>query len=168
MEEKYITLLKKQIEKLGHSDFDLEAWKGSSIALISRIFGQHDSRIEQLQGLHIDYSSWALRDAKSTYNPMESCKRRGKELIEMTVDEIENFGLPTLPNDSGSTMVLEALESQLKVSQFKSLKKLFTAAKGDKPEPETIIKEISKWDHDQTTAILANVIENSKVYQHLE
>ena len=65
-------------------------------------------------------------------------------------------------------MVLEALESQLKVSQFKSLKKLFTAAKGDKPEPETIIKEISKWDHDQTTAILANVIENSKVYQHLE
>jgi len=86
--EKATKLLKRQVEKLSSEDFDLEAWKSSAIAVLTRIFGEDNSRIAQVENLKIDYGSWALRDAKASYNPLESCKKVGKEIIESAIDEI--------------------------------------------------------------------------------
>ncbi|MFK7953996.1 MAG: hypothetical protein AB8B73_14205, partial [Ekhidna sp.] len=94
MKSQYIKLLKKQIEKLESEDFDLEAWKSSSISVISRVFGKGDVRSEQIEKLKIDYSSWALRDSNANYKPVESAKRMGKEILQTAIEEIELFGAP--------------------------------------------------------------------------
>lgn len=90
--KKLIATLKKYEERLADKDFDLEAWKSSAINFISRTFGPQNTKTLQLEGLKIDYSSWALRDAPSTYHPLESCKRKAKEIIQSAIDEIEVFG----------------------------------------------------------------------------
>ena len=93
MKAKYIQLLKNQVEKLEAPDFDLEAWKSSATSALERVFGNSDSRITHIQGLKIDYSSWALRDSNSQYKPIESCKRKGREIFNSAIEEIEIFGL---------------------------------------------------------------------------
>ena len=101
--EKLIATLKKYKERISDKDFDLEAWKSSAIPLISRIFGERSGKVVQLESLKIDYSSWALRDAPSNYQPLESCKRKAKEIIQAAIDEIELFE-PLQPNSLASIL----------------------------------------------------------------
>ncbi len=95
--DKLIATLKKYEEKLAEKDFDLEAWKSSAVSFIARTFGAQNTKTQQLESLKIDYSSWALRDAPSTYHPLESCKRKAKEIIQAAIDEIDVFGIPQPP-----------------------------------------------------------------------
>lgn len=94
MKQQYIRLLNNQVEKLASEDFDLEAWKSSTVSVLTRIFGGDDPRIQQIDQLKIDYSSWALRDSNAGYQPIASCKRKGKELLVTAIEEIETFGVP--------------------------------------------------------------------------
>lgn len=95
MKKQVIKLLEKQIEKLEQPDFDLEAWKSATIAVLSRIFGESDGKVKQITDLKIDYSSWALRDSNAKYKPVETCKKKGHAILEAAIDEIETFGIPT-------------------------------------------------------------------------
>ncbi|MEQ8688561.1 MAG: hypothetical protein RIE86_24875 [Imperialibacter sp.] len=92
--KKLIAVFKKLEDKLNEKEFDLEAWKASAVSLFSRTFGATDPKIKQILDLKIDYSSWALRDAPSTYHPLDSCKKLGREVVLSAIDEIELFGLP--------------------------------------------------------------------------
>jgi regulator of replication initiation timing len=92
--KKLIAVFKKLEDKLNEKEFDLEAWKASAVSLFSRTFGATDPKIKQIHDLKIDYSSWALRDAPSTYHPLDSCKKLGREVVLSAIDEIELFGLP--------------------------------------------------------------------------
>jgi len=94
MKSQYIKLLQKQIDKLDHETFDLEAWKTSTITILHRIFGETDLRAKQIDNLKIDYSSWALRDSNSHYKPIETAKLKGRELLNTAIEEIEVFGAP--------------------------------------------------------------------------
>ena len=142
MEEKFILLLNKQIDKIDAEEFDLEAWKGSTIALINNIYGKDNHKSEQIKGLHIDYSSWALRDATSRYNPLESCKKQGREILQLTIDEIENFGLPTGQMNPVVSFIHRIFELELKGSQLKELKNLLD--KSDNKD-EIIQKMVKGW-----------------------
>lgn len=102
MKSQYIKLLKKQIAKLEDEQFDLEAWKSSAIAVLSRVFGKEDQRAAQIEALKIDYSSWALRDSNANYKPVETAKLKGKEIVNTAIEEIEIFGVP----DNRSTSLL--------------------------------------------------------------
>ena len=145
---------KNKSKKLDGNEFDLEAWKGSAISLLTRIYGEKDQKVERISKMTIDYSSWALRDSKSTYNPLESCKKQGREIMEMCLDEIKNFGAPGLPISQTINSIKNTLEDELKVSQFKGLKKALS-----NPQPtEGLIKEISKWDELTSNRILASVL----------
>ncbi|MEO9872436.1 hypothetical protein [Ekhidna sp.] len=94
MKAQYIKLLKKQISKLDEESFDLEAWKTSAITVLSRIFGESDTRVKQIENLKIDYSSWTLRDSNANYKPVETAKLKGIEILNTAIDEIEIFGAP--------------------------------------------------------------------------
>lgn len=129
MKSQYIKLLKKQIEKLELEDFDLEAWKSSSISVISRVFGKEDVRAEQIEKLKIDYSSWTLRDSNANYKPVESAKRMGKEILQTAIEEIEIFGAP----ESHSSDVLgKELVKDLQAMSGTERKKHFQGMKKDK------------------------------------
>lgn len=96
--KKLVAAFSRLEERLGDKDFDLEAWKASASALFSRTFGEADPKVKQIQSLAIDYSSWALRDAPSTYSPMESCKKKGREIVHSAIEEIDLFGMPEQKN----------------------------------------------------------------------
>ena len=101
MKENYIKLIAKRIEHLDGPEFDLEAWKGGTVSVIERIFGEGDPRIKKIADLKIDYSSWALRDATSTYNPTETCKKKGKEILSTLIEEIDLLGLEKKRGNNG-------------------------------------------------------------------
>ncbi len=100
MKSQYVKLLKKQISKLDDEHFDLEAWKSSAIAVLSRVFGGEDSRAGQIDQLKIDYSSWALRDSSASYKPEETAKLKGREILNTAIEEIEIFGVPEVQSSS--------------------------------------------------------------------
>ena len=125
MVEKYINSLNKQIERLNAKDFDLEAWKSSTIVLLERIFGRDSQKITQIENVKFDFGSWSLRDSSAGRTPLDSCKMRGKEILEIAIEELEDFGIPEENKTLvGNSVVLEALENELKGSQFKQLKNL--------------------------------------------
>ncbi len=129
MKSQYVKLLKKQISKLEDEHFDLEAWKSSAIAVLSRVFGKGDARVEQIDDLKIDYSSWALRDSSSNYKPEETAKLKGKEILNTAVEEIEIFGAP----DNHSSDVLgKEFAKEIQSMSEPERKKHFEGMKKDK------------------------------------
>lgn len=89
MKTEYIELLKKRIDRLAEKDFDLEVWKSGTTILLSLIFGKGNSYSKEIEDLKVDYSSWSLRDATSDYNPKETCKRCGREILELAIVEFK-------------------------------------------------------------------------------
>ena len=153
---KPIAVLKKQLAKLDNENFDLEAWKSSSSVFLSRLFGDKDTKVKQIQGLKIDYGSWALRDASSSYNPVISCKKQGREIIEAAINELETFGLPETSSDT--SVIMQALEGHLKVSQLKALNKVLAGDKSEEDKNKELIKMISSWDKDAPIHILSEIL----------
>lgn len=98
METAHIELLKKRLDGLAERDFDLESWKSGTELLLTRIFGKGNAYTSEIKDLNVDYSSWSLRDATSDYNPRESCKRSGREILDIAVAELQ------LPVDQGKAM----------------------------------------------------------------
>jgi len=128
MKSQYIKLLKKQIQKLEDDTFDLEAWKTSTITVLHRIFGESDPRSKQVDNLKIDYSSWALRDSNSNYKPVETAKRKGKEILNTAIEEIEIFGAP---ENHASEVLGQEFVKNLQEMNDKDRKKHFEGMKKD-------------------------------------
>ena len=93
MDKKVVKLLLLQISKLDADDFDLEAWKSGTVSQQTRLLGETDPRARQISDLKIDYRSWALRDSTSGYNPVATCKKKGKSILETTIEEIQILGI---------------------------------------------------------------------------
>lgn len=129
MKAQYIKLLKKQISKLDHENFDLEAWKSSAIAVLTRVFGKEDSRAQQIEELKIDYSSWALRDSNANYKPVETAKLKGREILNTAVEEIEIFGAP---DQNSADLLGKELTKEINDMTEPDRKKYFDGMKKDK------------------------------------
>ncbi len=129
MKTQYVKLLKKQIGKLEDEHFDLEAWKSSAIAVLSRVFGKNDARVDQIDDLKIDYSSWALRDSSSNYKPVETAKLKGKEILNTAVEEIEIFGAP---ENHSSDILGKEFAKEIQSMSESERKKHFEGMKKDK------------------------------------
>lgn len=168
MKEKEIGLIKRQIEKLDNKDFDLEAWKISTILILERIFGYDSSKITKIKNIHQDLSSWSLRDTLGTSSGYDASKKYGKEILEACIMELESLGTPdnikksTKPESLPFEVLLESLENELKVSQFKNLIKISKIK--DKQERESKITNfLSDLDNEIILQILANILSHKKV-----
>ena len=95
---KEIKLLEQQLEKLNDKDFDLDAWKQYMVVLLSRIFGDNSTKINQIEKIEYDFSSWALRDTTGKSEYMETCRKLGREVLQASIDELKTFGLPESEN----------------------------------------------------------------------
>lgn len=143
MVKKYLKLIDKQIAKLDNEDFDLEAWKSSAAYILKMIFGSDDSKIKEIEGLKIDYSSWALRDASSTYRPEEMCKKKGREIMEIAKDELDLNGVK-----SKDAELMVRLKEQLTEQQFEKLTK-------SEEDSKAVLKSLNK---DQLIKLLMPLI----------
>ncbi len=113
-----------------------------------------------------DFGSWALRDASSSHNPVISCKKQGREIIEAAINELETFGLPGTSLDT--SVIIQALEVQLKVSQLKALNKVLAGDKSEEDKNKELIKMISSWDKDAPIHILSEILLASELKDLLE
>jgi len=168
MKEKEIGLIKKQIEKLDNKGFDLEAWKISSILILERVFGYDSSKISKIRNIHQDLSSWSLRDTLGTSSGYDASKKYGKEILEACIMELETLETPnnikksTEPDSLPFEVLLESLENELKISQFKNLKKISNIK--DKQERENKLTNfLSDLDKEIILQILANILSHTKV-----
>jgi hypothetical protein len=131
-------IIKKRINKLDQEDFDLEAWKETTFSILQRILDTDDLRLKQINNLKVDYGSWALRDATSKYNPIETAKKKGKEVLESVLDDL------ALANP------LDSLSETLSGSVLKKI------AKSSKKED--LIKVLNKEKKENLVAALAALI----------
>ena len=159
---KEIKLLEEQIDKLKLKDFDLEAWKQYTIVLLARIFGDNNQKIQQIEKIEYDYSSWALRDTSGSSSYLETCKKLGKEILQASIDELKTFGLPDLNKSSQNHVPVEvlinALEDDLKVSQFRKLKSIINVEKSIEEKQKEIKELLKDLDKDGALNVLFNIL----------
>jgi len=173
MKEKEIGLIKKQIEKLDNKDFDLEAWKISTVLILERVFGSDSSKIIKIENIHQDLSSWSLRDTLGNSSGYDASKKFGKEILEACIMELEILGTPnkikksTKPESLPVEVLLESLENELKVSQFKNLKKISNIK--DKQERESKLTNfLSDLDNEIILQMLVNILSHKKVVEIMQ
>ena len=165
MKSKQVKLLQNQINKLTSDSFDLEAWKSATEACLIRVFGDTDSRIQQIRELKIDYGSWALRDAQGDYNPLKTCKKKGEEILLSAIDEIEILGIPISP-ETASSDVVTSFEEVLKVSEMNSLVKILKSYGDEKKQSAELKKLLKSWNVQTKSSILESIIiKNKKNFQ---
>ena len=157
MKSKQVKLLQNQINKLTSDSFDLEAWKSATEACLIRVFGNTDSRIQQIRELKIDYGSWALRDAQGDYNPLKTCKKKGEEILLSAIDEIEILGIPISP-ETASSDVVSCFEKELKVAEMKDLVSILESHEGNKKLSSEIKKLLKSWNSDTKESIFEALI----------
>lgn len=168
---KEIQLLQKQINKLGNEDFDLEAWKSGAIIILERFFGAENQKIKQIEKIKYDQSSWALREAKGSKNMMDACKKQGKEVLHIAMDELEHFGLPEEISEAQSTpfktIIIQALENELKIAQYREVVRIIDSDIKIKEKQKELIEKLNSYGHDFAENILASILLSEQTKQYL-
>ncbi|MDF1549718.1 MAG: hypothetical protein P1P88_17960 [Bacteroidales bacterium] len=157
MVEKEVTMLNEQIKKLDAKDFDLDAWKIYTINILERIFGAESHKIQQIKELKYDFSSWSLRDTSGSAG---SIIKTARVILESSINELENFGLPKrdkVENLNASEAVLSVFEDELKGSQFRKLKEILQ--NNDVSEKKRLLTELfSDLDNEAKESLLLNIM----------
>ncbi len=160
MIDKYVEVLKKQIVKLNDDDFDLEAWKSATNVLLGRIFGDTTIKIGEIDKIKYDFGSWSLRDASGSRDQMQSCKKRGRGILEACITELDILGLEE--NDSAETSENVALrnvvELELKISEYRSLIKILKNKSTREEKRTMLIRAIQNLDTLVAPGIVANLL----------
>ena len=167
MAKKEIGILQKQIEKLDAKDFDLEAWKKFTIVMLARIFGDTSEKIRQIESIAYDYSSWALRDTSGSTAYLNSCKKLGRKILEASIEELETFGLPdtSVGEDVFFQMIIEALQNELKGSQFRELKDVILKVDKIEDMKDKVREILNDYDTGVPVDILTSLLTNA-IFKH--
>lgn len=129
MKDAAINLLQVQKDKLFAREFDLDPWKKQTALLLRRIFGEKDSKAEQVERLESEFSSWSLRDASGSGSYSERVKRTAAAILDAAMLEIEAFGLAEehLPPDALKAMA-GIIADELTGSQVRSIRQILLGA----------------------------------------
>lgn len=164
MKQQQTDLLRQQIARLDEKRFDLEAWKNYTIIVLARIFGENNQKIRQIEKLEYEHNSWSLRDTSGYSAYLQTAKKLGREILEASIDEIEHFGVPEKPVKTEDTVnisvILNALEDELKGSQYKSLMKLLKSDLSHDEKKRQLGDIIEELGTATTRAILESILLN--------
>ncbi|MCF8302392.1 MAG: hypothetical protein K9I94_03875 [Bacteroidales bacterium] len=170
--EREIELLQQQIDKLGSKDFDLKAWKNYTNIILGRIFGENTQKIKQINNIEYDYSSWSLRDSTGASSNLDMCKKLGREILEASIAELQNFGLPEKDKAGENAIdihiLIEAMEDELKGSQFKELKRIINETNEQEERKKLIMEKLTGYGLDSSAAILAAVLSHQDLRSKLD
>lgn len=162
-----VELLRKQIAKLEQPEFDLKAWKTGTIVLLERIFGPGNQKLVQIDRIVYDQSSWALREAMGSKNLMDTCKKQGREVLLIAIEELETLGLPeeleAARNEPLKTVLTKALEAELKISQYREIVEIINSEKPKSEKKKVIIEKLHEYGAALTDDILALVLTSEQV-----
>ncbi|MDN5203017.1 hypothetical protein QQ008_16625 [Fulvivirgaceae bacterium BMA10] len=165
MIDKQIALLKDQIKKLDADDFDLEAWKSSTIVLLEKFFGEDNLKAKHIESIKYDYSSWSLRDASGSVTQMESCKRRGKEILLVCISELENFGIPdeVIKERDIANVIIHVLEELLTVTQYKEIRKIAQSDERFEDKKKALSETLKNYSAEMESDLLIKILTNKEI-----
>lgn len=123
----YIEKLEQLKAELSNSNFNLDSWKLKTKNIIRSIFGENDLKLEQLEQLHYDYSSWALRDSSGGKN-IDKVHETAIAIIdsaifELTIaaDETKDIVEQALNNENSKNLLDILSQKEINESELKTL-----------------------------------------------
>lgn len=162
MSENKIEILQKQIDKLENKSFDLEAWKKHTIILLEAIFGTGSQKVKQIENIEYEYNSWSLRDTSGYSAYLDSCKKLGREVLEASIEELQMKGEPQPGEEKEGkiaiSVILDALDDELKGSQYKALMKHLKTDMNPEEKSRQVHDIIKELDNETIIAILQGII----------
>lgn len=162
MVKKEVELLNNQIEKLNLKGFEFEAWKKYSLLLLTRIFGEDDLKVTQLQKIDFEFNSWSLRDASGNESYEEGSKRLAKEVLQSAIDELNIYGLPNsiVPEDKVAKEILSIILDEFKGSRVKEIQKILKSNDSLAEKNRKIKELIEELGENTTIDIITNILSN--------
>lgn len=163
MKKEAIKLLKQQQDKITDKDFDLESWKKYTIIILSRIFGSENNKINQIEKLEYEYSSWSLRDASGNESYEDGTKKLATEIIQACIDEINAFGIPELDENITNKdleIILNIILDELKGSQVKKLKSILRSSENLEEKKRLVFEIISDLGDNTAYDVISKIITN--------
>jgi hypothetical protein len=160
MNEKYINALERQKEKLDQQDFNLDSWKTSTAILLDRIFGDGNSKTEEIKKMHDDKSSWSLRDTQGIPG-IELCKKQGREILDVCITEIELFGIDDKKDYIKPEFISSIIKENLKNSQYMELKDLLKSDKSKEIKQQLLIEFFK--DIEIKNELLADILVHEQI-----
>jgi hypothetical protein len=85
--EKNIELINNQIDKLKIDGLNIDAWKSSTIILLTRIFGDNYRGINEIESIKL--KTGGINN--TIWNNLDACKKQGEEILNSCIIELENF-----------------------------------------------------------------------------
>jgi len=171
LKKEAIKLLKQQLEKLDAKDFDLNAWKKYTVVILSRVFGEDNLKIKQVEDLEFEYNSWSLRDASGNESYEDGTIKLAREIIQASIDEITAFGIP----ESKSSMSNKELENylniildELKGSQLKQLKTIIASENSSVEKKRLVFEIIETMGENTVYEVITNIISQPSAIKILE
>ena len=170
---KEIVLLNDLLNRLEEPDFKLDAWKSHALILLERIFGNQSQKFRQVEKINYDYSSWSLRDTSGSSGNLESCKKLAKEIIQASIEELENYGARNIDDQIKSKQVIALedialiFEDELKGAQIKELKAILGSKDNLADKKSRLIGKIKEYGINTAPEILALILMNKKISQFL-
>lgn len=168
MIDQYVNILQKQIDKLEEKDFDLKSWQIYTIPILDRIFGEGNRKSRQIEELKYEFGSWSLRDASGAQKNKDTVRSMAHEILEAAILELQNFGIPE-QEKTGETagedlhFVHEALQDELKGSQYKEIRKILEAERAEDEKRSDIEELLKGLDNDALLNILTQIIMDPKI-----
>ena len=136
-----------------------------------RIFGPENQKIAQIEKIKYDQSSWALREAKGSKNMMETCKKQGREILEIAIDELEHFGLPDELLEAHAapfkTTIVSAMEDELKIAQYREVVRIIDSDKKPGEKKKALIDAFNDCGHDVAENVLTSILLSDQTKNHL-
>ena len=156
MVEKYISILKIQLQKLDEKDFDFEAWKMATVIVLNRIFGPRDVKIRQLENIRVEYgSSWSMRAVSGSFDPVLSARKQGGEIVRVAIEELELYGEEVI--SPCGELVDESLSKVLKVDEYRKLEKMLEDT-DEMTRSESLTKFFGKLSKDELVMVLTRIV----------
>lgn len=159
MAEKEIELIKKQIEKLNHKEFNLKVWKSTTILVLDRIFGRDSEKISLIRNISYDYSSWTLRDTSGA-SASDFVKKLGREILETAIQDLDVFGLPEKQesNQVEISAIQSALEDEFRISQYRELISIIKENKNRPERKKKLAEKLQTYGDETVREVLAGIL----------
>ncbi|MFA9391635.1 MAG: hypothetical protein ACERKD_17630 [Prolixibacteraceae bacterium] len=87
MNNQKVVALNELLNSVDQKDFNLDVWKIKASLVVKKIFGSSDEKLELIEALHYDYSSWSLRDKTGSKQP-DTVKAQAKGILESAILEL--------------------------------------------------------------------------------
>ena len=190
MNEKFILLLKKQleeVEKIGTNkstvnerSFGVDAWKSATISILETIFGQKSKKIEEVE--KIELKRQVSYNGPTKYY-IETVKERARAILNACISELEILGNPsqiytgekeslnlTVSQNQQNTqtinlsIIIEELRKELNGNQLEEIQSILDSEDSTEEKKKSIGSKLKDFGVNTLSNIVAGIITNPAVY----